>query len=169
MFKGKKEKLNPQDAWNECIERAVSNVSDAHATIQQYVVRLGTQSNVPRNANKFKNFLRNSFRIHNETLINSIWSFLEKFSAKQSIDLKITSTASDLEVKERHDSCDASLSDVTDGCKRKVSHDVEDEESSEFEPKRHKKDKKKKDKEKKDKKKEKKNRKHETTVTDSAV
>jgi cell growth-regulating nucleolar protein len=168
MFKGKKEKVNPQDAWNECIERAVSNVSDAPITVQQYIVKLGTQSNVPRNANKFKNFLRNSFRIHNETLINIIWSFLEKFSTKQSIDSGVDLIASKLDVPKRHEICDAASLEVTEGSKRKGSNDVEDEqdESSELKRKRHKKDKKKKDKKKNDKKKEKKEKKHEVIETD---
>jgi cell growth-regulating nucleolar protein len=78
LFRGKKEKLNPQEAWNEHIRLAASAASDAPQGIRQYILKLGSLSNVPRNANKFKNFLKNSFRMYNESLINEVWTFLDK-------------------------------------------------------------------------------------------
>ena len=78
LYKGKKEKLNPQDAWNQCIETAFASVLQAPVSIRTYLEKLSLQTNVPRNKSKFGNFIKNSLRVHNDKLIDEIWMFLEK-------------------------------------------------------------------------------------------
>ena len=41
LFKGKKEKLNPQDAWNAIVETAIANSANASADIRNIIYRLG--------------------------------------------------------------------------------------------------------------------------------
>lgn len=90
LYKGKKTKLNPQDAWIAIIEDAAStSLSKAPNNIQQYVKRLAELGNVPRNAKKFNNFIKNSLRISNDSIITQIWTFLD--SLKPPVEIVVPS------------------------------------------------------------------------------
>ena len=85
LYKGKKVKLNPQDAWMQLISLAASKSSSAPTDVKPYLERLSEQSNVPRNKKKFCNFIKNSMSLRNDKLIDKIWSHLEsvRISNKQ--------------------------------------------------------------------------------------
>ncbi len=51
--------------------------SKALPAVQPYLERLSSLSNVPRNKKKFLNFSRNSLNIRNDSLLESIWDFLD--------------------------------------------------------------------------------------------
>ena len=78
---GKKKKKSPQELWNECIETAIQNVPEAPQKLRSHIGNLGQLSNVPRNKNKFSNFIKNSFRLNDDNIINEIWKFLEQFKS----------------------------------------------------------------------------------------
>ena len=81
LFKAKKVKLNPQEAWNLVVESAASDrVNEAPVAIKSFLPSLQKLGNVPRQQKKFVNFVKNSLRLHNESLINQMWSFLEKLN-----------------------------------------------------------------------------------------
>ena len=75
----KKKKASPQEMWNQCIETATNKILEAPQRIRYYIEKLGQQSNVPRNKNKFSNFVKNSFRLNDERIIEEMWSFLERY------------------------------------------------------------------------------------------
>jgi len=82
LFKGPKAKINPQDAWMELVMDAISDCSNAEASIQPHLKRLGDLTNIPRNQKKFSNFIKNSLRLFNDSLIEKIWKYLESFKPK---------------------------------------------------------------------------------------
>ena len=82
LFKGPKAKVNPQDAWMELVMDAISDCSKADASIQPHLKRLGDLTNIPRNQKKFINFIKNSLRLFNDSLIEKIWKYLESFKPK---------------------------------------------------------------------------------------
>ena len=79
LYKPKKEKINPQDAWMQQIEKATSDESSAPANIRPHLNRLAELSNVPRNKKKFINFAKNSLRLSNDSILEAIWTHLEQF------------------------------------------------------------------------------------------
>ena len=79
LYKGPKVKVNPQDAWMNTVEQAVTNSSKAPHNIQTHLKRLGELNNIPRNQKKFENFIKNSLRLYNDNLILEIWKYLESF------------------------------------------------------------------------------------------
>jgi LYAR-type C2HC zinc finger len=78
LYKGKPQKQNPQDAWMQVITKAAASSDTAPQSISGFLCRLGELDNVPRNKNKFTNFVKNSLKLHNLVVIESIWQFLEK-------------------------------------------------------------------------------------------
>lgn len=90
LYKGKKAKINPQDAWMMLISTAASplQLKDAPADVKPYLGRLAEQTNVPRNKKKFTNFIKNSMTLRNDTLIDKIWNYLECIRNKQELNNK---------------------------------------------------------------------------------
>ncbi len=41
-------------------------------------------ANVPRNQKKFSNFIKNSLKLHQQSVIDDIWKFLEKLKSDHS-------------------------------------------------------------------------------------
>ena len=76
-------KANPQEAWMDLIHEAAGRKQEAPANIAEYVGRLGDLDNVPRNQKKFANFAKNSLRISNDAVLDSIWKFLQKLVAEK--------------------------------------------------------------------------------------
>ena len=97
LYKPKKEKLNPQDAWMECVSEAASRAHEAPLSIRSFLGRISQQANVPRQKNKFFNFCKNSLRISVDKIVNEIWDFLEKCRGSNKVDgiLVITPTVAD--------------------------------------------------------------------------
>lgn len=83
LYKGKKEKANPQDAWMELIASCAATNSGAPPPVQRIIERLAETANVPRNKAKFGNFIKNSLKVYSEGLINDTWSYLEKVKTPQ--------------------------------------------------------------------------------------
>jgi len=83
LYKAKKTKLNPQEAWVALVEEAVERAKEAPAAVQHHLPRLGELGNVPRNKKKFVNFVKNSLRLYNEAQIDQIWTFLEQLSQEK--------------------------------------------------------------------------------------
>lgn len=81
MSSGQKAKLNPQEQWLAVVEEAVSRASDAPIAIRPHILRLGDLGNVPRNKNKFGNFIKNSLRLQSQAIIDQMWGFLESLKA----------------------------------------------------------------------------------------
>lgn len=78
-------KLNPQEAWTALIEEAASRSEEAPKHIRENVLRLNDLGNVPRNKNKFINFVKNSMKMYNTNLIEEIWNFLEKLKEQKNL------------------------------------------------------------------------------------
>ena len=137
MYKGKKDKLNPQDAWNNCISEASSRSASAPISVRQYIEKLGSQSNVPRNANKFRNFVKNSFRLQNDKLIDEMWSFLEKFKVvvipvqlnekvdEPPLDMETRATSTTAESSDQHSELEAARLERKKAKKEKKKRDRE--------------------------------------------
>jgi cell growth-regulating nucleolar protein len=79
-------KLNPQEAWLSLIADAASKADEAPRNIRSYVLRLNTLGNVPRNKSKFSNFMKNSVKINNASVIDDLWAFLEGLKSSRDID-----------------------------------------------------------------------------------
>lgn len=77
LYKAKKVKLNPQDAWVALIEDVTSRVKEAPPLIQNHLTRLGELNNVPRNKGKFINFCKNSLKLYNDNILEGLWAHLE--------------------------------------------------------------------------------------------
>ena len=60
------------------MQKAVADVHTAPASIKFHLPKIGSLQNVPRNEKKFKNFVKNSMKIHNDSLINDIWLHINK-------------------------------------------------------------------------------------------
>lgn len=78
LYKAKKAKLNPQDAWVALIEEVSANTKEAPVALQQHLARLGELNNVPRNKNKFVNFCKNSLKLYNDKLLESLFDYLDQ-------------------------------------------------------------------------------------------
>ena len=63
---------------------AATKVSDAPANIRSYLGRMSELANVPRNQKKFSNFIKNSLKLHQQSIIDDIWKFLEKLKLEHS-------------------------------------------------------------------------------------
>ena len=81
VYRGKPAKQNPQDAWMQLIMEAAASSGTAPQSISGFLNRLAELDNVPRNKNKFGNFVKNSLKLYNQQHIDSIWDFLEKLKA----------------------------------------------------------------------------------------
>lgn len=71
-----------KDAWNDIVQEAVANVKSAPGSIQSHIIKIGTLTNVPRNEKKFKNFVKNSIKLFNDSLIDEIWAHICKYNNK---------------------------------------------------------------------------------------
>jgi cell growth-regulating nucleolar protein len=60
---------------------AISNISKAPHDIRPHLSRMGDLSNIPRNENKFNNFVKNSLKIYNDKIIKDIWQYLNSCKA----------------------------------------------------------------------------------------
>lgn len=81
LYKGK-QKLSPQDSWMQSIETAVSKYDDAPISIQPHLQKLLEFNNIPRNKNKFVNFLKNSLKLHSSSVIDELWNFVSSYYNK---------------------------------------------------------------------------------------
>jgi cell growth-regulating nucleolar protein len=89
-------KLNPQEAWTALIEEAASRSEEAPKHIRDNVLRLNDLGNVPRNKNKFINFVKNSMKMYNTNLIEEIWNFLEKLKEQKNLEKASTAPKTEL-------------------------------------------------------------------------
>ena len=78
-----KQKLSPQESWMKSIELSIESSSEAPKGIQQYLTKLTDFGNIPRNKNKFTNFLKNSFRLQSAAVIDDVWDWISKRHAKE--------------------------------------------------------------------------------------
>ena len=85
-------KLNPQEAWLSLIADAASKADEAPRNIRPYVLRLNSLGNVPRNKNKFSNFMKNSVKINNTSVIDDLWGFLESLKTSRDVESPVTAT-----------------------------------------------------------------------------
>lgn len=81
LYKGK-QKQSPQDIWMESIQEAIASQSKAPKSIQQYLAQLGDFGNIPRNRNKFNNFLKNSLKLHSTTIADELWGWINLANQK---------------------------------------------------------------------------------------
>lgn len=79
IYKAKKVKTTPQDAWLDCIQKAATNVDAAPLVLRSYLEKLSELSNIPRNRNKFVNFGKNSLKVYNEGILFSLWEHIDSF------------------------------------------------------------------------------------------
>jgi len=75
---GSKKKKGPQEIWMEVVEQAAAESQQAPANIRSMISNLSGFGNVPRNQNKFCNFVKNSLRVRSEPMIKQIWEFLQQ-------------------------------------------------------------------------------------------
>jgi cell growth-regulating nucleolar protein len=85
-------KLNPQETWTALIEEAATRSEEAPKHIRDNVLRMNDLGNVPRNKNKFINFVKNSMKIYNTNIIEEIWNFLEKLKEQKNVEKALTAT-----------------------------------------------------------------------------
>lgn len=90
LYKPKQQKLNPQEAWMEVVQKASEMASTAPHNVSQHLSRLAELSNIPRNRKKFANFVSNSMRLHSAAVIDAIFDFLETVKAKLDEEAKAT-------------------------------------------------------------------------------
>lgn len=83
LFKKKEQKKSPQDVWMDAVANAVADSSSAPSNIRSFLPRLAELGNVPRNKNKFMNFLSNSLKIRSDALCTSMWDYLEATAKKE--------------------------------------------------------------------------------------
>jgi cell growth-regulating nucleolar protein len=114
-----KQKLSPQESWMKSIELAIDSSSEAPKSIQQYLTKLTDFGNIPRNKNKFSNFLKNSFRLQSTAIIDEIWDWISKRHAKEttieipepSNDVIATESLKDTSVTNCNDESDEKVKD----------------------------------------------------------
>jgi cell growth-regulating nucleolar protein len=93
LYKPKAQKKNPQDAWMDIVYQAAES-PDAPANIIQHLPKLAALSNIPRNKNKFANFVKNSLKMHNTALIDAMFDYLDSFRANQQKSVSSSSSSS---------------------------------------------------------------------------
>ena len=96
LFKKKESKKSPQETWMEAVTTAVENSAEAPENIRLYLSKISSLGNVPRNKNKFSNFLKNSFKIHSDSVINGIWDFLERTAKKSLQESKVDNCSTEV-------------------------------------------------------------------------
>jgi cell growth-regulating nucleolar protein len=82
LFKGNKVKANPQDQWMDVVLQACTKAGSdpaAPSSIKQYMPRIAELNNIPRNEKKFGNFVKNSLRLYNDSIINDTWKYINSF------------------------------------------------------------------------------------------
>eukprot|EP00968_Pinguiococcus_pyrenoidosus_P013221 scaffold1197_cov228-Pinguiococcus_pyrenoidosus.AAC.7 len=67
----------------EVVETASKNVADAPPRIQGWLPKIQSLGNVPRVERKFRNFLGNSLRLRDETIVTEIWQYLSELKSRQ--------------------------------------------------------------------------------------
>jgi cell growth-regulating nucleolar protein len=82
LYKGPKQKANPQDEWNDIIEAAVASPK-APPAMRHHLERIGALENIPRNPKKFANFVKNSVRIYDDKLIGELFSYISSFKPEK--------------------------------------------------------------------------------------
>ena len=127
LYKKKEAKKTPQDLWIEALNSAVENLHSAPENIQSYLTRLGALGNVPRNKNKFVNFIKNSMKIYSDAIIESIWKFLEASAKKQpAIDVRKEETSAIEKVARDEENEDKEVDKSMERMKKnKVKRDME--------------------------------------------
>ncbi|OQV24488.1 putative Cell growth-regulating nucleolar protein [Hypsibius exemplaris] len=70
-----------QDAWVESIQNAIPVAKSSNPQLADYLQKLLGYDNMPRKEAKFKNFLKNSLRIHNHQIITAIWTVVGSVKA----------------------------------------------------------------------------------------
>mmetsp|Transcript_40551 Transcript_40551/g.53376 ORF Transcript_40551/g.53376 Transcript_40551/m.53376 type:complete len:315 (+) Transcript_40551:71-1015(+) len=79
--KKKTGKVNPQEAWMDLIAQAANNPSPPG--LQNHLQRMAELGNVPRARKKFDNFLKNSLRLHNDSVLSQLWEHLDQLRKKE--------------------------------------------------------------------------------------
>ena len=94
-----KVKKSPQDQWISLIEdaarQAATKEGSVPSNIKQHLIKIAELGNVPRNKNKFTNFVKNSLRLHSAPIIDDIWGFLESLKKKDDLDETVQKNSSD--------------------------------------------------------------------------
>lgn len=81
--KGKKGQMK-QDAWTEGVAKCVELCVGANANLKYYVEKLSGFDNVPRKQKPFVNFLKNSFRLYDNSTAERIWELLSEAQRQNS-------------------------------------------------------------------------------------
>ncbi|XP_014783922.1 cell growth-regulating nucleolar protein [Octopus bimaculoides] len=76
-----------QDAWIQKVQTAIDK-SNSKPNIRNLLERLKDYPNIPRKQTKFENFLHNSLRVRDQSLVKEIWDILmtEKTSESKEVD-----------------------------------------------------------------------------------
>ncbi|CAM9730895.1 unnamed protein product [Ascophyllum nodosum] len=67
------------EIWADAVQRAAANASQGVApkALSDNLIRMGELGNVPRQEKKFKNFIKNSFRVLNDAGVSKLWEYLD--------------------------------------------------------------------------------------------
>lgn len=72
-----------QNQWLEQVQAAIDGAK-SDKNIHQLLQRIKDYPNIPRKQAKFKNFVKNSLRVHQEHLINQAWDLIMKHAGQAS-------------------------------------------------------------------------------------
>ncbi|CAN0077752.1 unnamed protein product [Ectocarpus sp. 6 AP-2014] len=77
--KAKQKNRGVNEIWADSVLLAASNASSGVAPkpLCAHLVRMGDLGNVPRQEKKFKNFVKNSLRVFDETSVSKLWAYVD--------------------------------------------------------------------------------------------
>ncbi|CAM9767800.1 unnamed protein product [Ectocarpus fasciculatus] len=77
--KAKQKNRGVNEIWADSVLLAASNASSGVAPkpLCAHLVRMGDLGNVPRQEKKFKNFVKNSLRVFDETTVSKLWDYVD--------------------------------------------------------------------------------------------
>jgi len=78
LYKKKTQKRSPQEIWMDVINESIANIGSLSLSHQAKNVLKNMQNypNVPRNENKFKNFISNCMKVRDTNVQVEIWKYL---------------------------------------------------------------------------------------------
>ena len=85
LYDGKENKgALKQNSWMESV-RSAADACKNNAQLKGLLVRIAENDNVPRKKTKFLNFIKNSMKVGNKTLVEKAWEEIEKAGKESSI------------------------------------------------------------------------------------
>lgn len=79
-----------QEAWIESINEAVESATNMSPALKELLSTITQNSNIPRKKKKFENFVSNSIRVRNHTLVEQAWKVFEAAVAKPKDEPKVS-------------------------------------------------------------------------------